>query len=77
MTKLERRPKSEIRNPNDQIRHSLFVVSLGVGFRLAQSGDAVPFLPLAAFLEDFEALEALEDIAFSAQGGGGAEAAML
>ena len=49
----------------------------GVGFRLAQPGDPVPFLPLAAFLEDFQALEAFEDIPFSAQGGGGAKTAML
>jgi hypothetical protein len=32
---------------------------------------------LTAFLEDFDALKALHDVAFTAQGGSGAQAAML
>jgi len=45
--------------------------------RLAQPGDAVAVLPLAAFLEEFGALEALEDIALATEGGRRAQTAML
>jgi hypothetical protein len=48
-----------------------------VGFGLAQSGNAVARFPLAAPLEHFQSFEALEDIPFAAQSGGGAQAAML
>jgi len=49
------------------------------GFRLglAETRDAVAGFPLAAFLEEFGALKTLENIAFAAQGGRRAEAAML
>lgn len=49
------------------------------GFRLclAEAGDAVARLPLAAFLEQGHALKALQDIPFCAQSAGGAQAAML
>ena len=50
---------------------------LHVRFRFAEAGDAVAFLPLAAFLEEFGALKALEDIALAAEGGRRAQAAML
>ena len=58
------------------IRDSRFN-ELRFGLRLAQTGDAVAVFPLAAFLEKFRALKALEDIAFAAQSGRRAEAAML
>ena len=45
--------------------------------RFAQSGDAVTGLPLAAFLEEFGALKALEDIALATEGGRRAQTAML
>jgi hypothetical protein len=45
--------------------------------RLAEAGDAVAVLPLAAFLEEFGALEALEDIALAPEGGRRAQTAML
>ena len=47
----------------------------GLGF--AEAGDAVAVLPLAAFLEQFDALEALENIALAAEGGRRAQTAML
>jgi hypothetical protein len=50
---------------------------LRVRLRLAQTRDAVAFLPLAAFLEDFDALEALHDIALATQRGRRAQTAML
>jgi len=50
---------------------------LRFGLRLAQTCDAVAGLPLAAFLEKFGALKALENIAFAAQSGRCAQAAML
>ena len=50
---------------------------LSVGLGLAQTRNAVAVFPLTAFLEDFDALEALHDIAFAAQGGRAAQAAML
>jgi hypothetical protein len=57
------------------ILHSSFALCLRLG--LAETGDAVAGLPLAAFLEEFGALKTLEDIAFAAQSGRRAEAAML
>jgi hypothetical protein len=50
---------------------------LNLRLGLAQTRDAVAILPLTAFLEDFDALKALHDVAFTAQGGSGAQAAML
>ena len=45
------------------IRHSHFGIRRlsGVGLGLAEAGDAVAVFPLAAFLEHFDALKALED----------------
>jgi hypothetical protein len=61
------------------IPHSAFRIPHGshVGFGFAEAGDAVAVLPLAAFLEDFGALEAFEDIALAAKGGRRAQTAML
>ena len=53
------------------------VVSLGFRLCLAEAEHAVAFLPLAALLEEFDALEALENIAFGAQGAHGSETSML
>jgi hypothetical protein len=47
------------------------------GFRFAEAGDAVAVFALAAFFEEFRAFKTLEDIAFAAQGGRCAQAAML
>ncbi len=49
----------------------------GFAFGFAEAGDAVAGFPLAAFLEEFEALKAFEHVSFTANGGGGAQAAML
>jgi hypothetical protein len=49
----------------------------GVRLGFAEAGDAVAVVPLAAFLEGGDALEALEDIAFGLECAGAAEAAML
>ena len=57
------------------IRNSKFRSSFRLG--LAQAGDAVARLPLAAFLEQCDALEAFENVAFCAEVAGGAQAAML
>ena len=48
---------------------------LPLGF--AQPGNAVARLPLLAFFEQLDSLKALEHISFAAQGGGGAQTAML
>ena len=50
---------------------------LCLAFGLAEAGDAVAGFPLAALFEEFDALEALEDVAFGASGAGGSETAML
>ena len=42
---------------------------LRLGLGLAQIGDAVARLPLAALFKKFHALETLEDIALATQGG--------
>jgi len=47
------------------------------GTRLAQTGDAVSFLPLTAGLEKGDALKTLENIALGGGGVGGTKAAML
>jgi hypothetical protein len=54
-------------------RHGSGCARLG----LAQAGDTVAGLPLAAFLENLNALEAFQDIALAAQRGGRAQTAML
>jgi len=46
-------------------------------FGFAEAGDAVAVLPLAAFFEKLDALEALEDITLATQGGRRAQTAML
>jgi len=50
---------------------------LSFAFGLAQAGNAVAGFPLTAFLEQFQALKALEHVSFTAQGGGGAQTPML
>jgi hypothetical protein len=52
-------------------------VRLGFAFGFAQAGDAVAVFPLTAFLKQLNAFEALEHIAFAAQGGCGAETPVL
>jgi hypothetical protein len=51
----------------------------GSGFRFgfAQTGNAVAIFALAALLQKLSAFKALENIAFTAQSGSGAQAAML
>jgi hypothetical protein len=61
--------------PDLEFRISSFTSGFAFGF--AKPGDAVAFFPLTAFLEKFEALKTLQNIAFSAQSGGCAQAAML
>jgi hypothetical protein len=41
-------------------------MALYAGLGFTEAGDAVAVLPLAAFLEKLDALEALEDIALAA-----------
>ena len=78
-TKKVRNEKCEVRSNQTTsdfpLRPSAF--GLGVGLGLAEAGDTVAGFPLAAFLEELHALKALEHVAFAAQGGCGAEAAML
>jgi hypothetical protein len=51
----------------------------GSGFRFgfAQTGNAVAIFALAALLQKLSAFKALENIAFTAQSGSGAQATML
>jgi hypothetical protein len=39
---------------------------LRFGFGFAKAGDAIAFLPLAAFLEQFDAFEAFQSVALGA-----------
>jgi hypothetical protein len=48
-----------------------------VGLRLAEAHDAVARLPLAAFPQNLDALEALEDVAFDDEAAGALEAFVL
>ena len=50
---------------------------LRVRLRLGQADHPLAGLPLAALLEHFYALEALEDVAFYSDGAGSFETAML
>jgi len=52
-------------------------VLLCVWLRLGQPEDALAAFPLAALLEQFHALEALQDVAFYRDGAGAFETAML
>jgi hypothetical protein len=49
----------------------------GLFLGLAQTGDAVTLFPLAAFLEQLNALEALEHVSFAAQSGSRPQTTML
>jgi hypothetical protein len=51
--------------------------NLNVGLGLAQTLDAIAFLPLAALLEQGHALEALENIAFNDETAAGFETVVL
>ena len=51
--------------------------SLGVGRGFGEAHHALVGFPGAAFFEEFDALEALEDVAFHRDGAGAFEAAML
>jgi hypothetical protein len=59
------------------ILHFSFFIRLSIRLGLAEAGDPVAVLPLAALLKDGGAFKTLEDIAFSAEGGRCAQAAML
>jgi hypothetical protein len=48
-----------------------------VGLGLAEAVDAVARLPLVALAQDFDALEALEDVAFDDEAGDALEAFVL
>ena len=50
---------------------------LSVRFRLAQTGDAFAFFPLAAFLQQLQPLKTLQNIPFAAQSGRRAQTPML
>jgi len=52
-------------------------IQSGVGFRLAETRDAVAVFPLAPLFEDFRAFKTLEDITLTTQGGRRAETTML
>ena len=69
----------ELRTTNENspfaLRHSPFGLHFRLGF--AETRDAVAVLPLAALLEKFGALEALEDIALAAELGHRAQTGML
>jgi hypothetical protein len=49
----------------------------GVGLGFAKTGDAIPFLPLAALFEQADPLKTLQYIPFSTHGGDCAQTAML
>ncbi len=51
--------------------------ALGVGLGFGKAHDFAAFLPLPAFLEQLDALETLQDIAFGRDGAGAFETAML
>jgi hypothetical protein len=53
-----------------RIPHSAFQSGFRLG--LAQTSHAITRLPLAALFEEFDALEALQDISFCAKTAGGA-----
>jgi hypothetical protein len=57
--------------------HSEFRTGLRLRLGLPKSCDAVAVFPLAAFLEEFGTLEALEDIALATESGRRAQTAML
>ena len=52
-------------------------VHLGFGFGFAEAGDAVPVFPLIAFLEQFNAFEAFQNVALGAQCAGALKTTML
>jgi hypothetical protein len=59
------------------IPHSALRIGSDVFLCFAQASDTVPLFPLAAFLEHFDALKALEHISLPAQRGRRAQTPML
>ncbi len=59
------------------IRNRLPATKSNIGLGLLEAGDAGAGLPLAALLEEGDALEALEDIPLGAAGADGTKTAML
>jgi hypothetical protein len=51
------------------------ILRFSLGF--TKAGDAVAFFPLAAFLEQFDAFEAFQNVAFGAQSAGALKTTML
>lgn len=52
-------------------------IDLGFALGLAKARDAIPFLPLTPFLEQFDPLKTLHHVALGAGGGRSPKAAML
>jgi len=48
-------------------RHAAYRTASGVFLGFAQAGNTVAFLPLAAFLEQFNPFKALQDVSLAAQ----------
>ena len=67
------------RNPNDNTRNLSVVIRhfLRFALGLSEARDAVPFFPLTALLEQFDAFKTLQDVAFAAQGRRRSQTSML
>src|SRR5665213_2440500 len=67
----------EVENQVDQAPREFAHANSDVGLGLAQTLDAVAFLPLTALLQDVEAFKTLQDIAFANDTVGALEAFVL
>ena len=50
---------------------------LSFGLRLTKTGNTIPIFPLIAFLENLDAFEAFQNVAFGAQSAGALKTTML
>jgi hypothetical protein len=73
-------PQDFLFNSSLCILHYAFcnsALKLRLAFGFPKARNAVPFLPLTAFFQEFNALKALEHIPFAAQSGSRAQTPML
>ena len=70
-------PTKKKGRPTDRPHKRIIRPNLSRWLRFAQTCNAVPILPLTPLLQNFNAFEALENVALSAERAGSSETTML
>jgi hypothetical protein len=77
MEEVETLSRLEVEVITQLLNTSTAQPSLGVRFCFRKANDFPAFFPLAALLEQFDAFETLQDVAFGDDGAGPSKTAML